>query len=99
MDEIALINTDHALRGCNGSCTVCCAETPKELAMKNEDRLKNRVMSLTSCAWMFILMAHTVFSWHGKVFALPTEVYLILSAPFGSGLANTLLKKIMSKGK
>lgn len=99
MDQISLIDADHALRGCNGSCTVCCAETSKDLAMKNEDRMKNRVMSLTSCAWMFILGAHAVFAWHDKVFNLPTEVYLILSAPYGSGMANTLLKKIMEKKK
>jgi len=91
MDEVTLITDPH---GCTGGCPTCCDETLQEIEAKNEARLKNRVMSLCSCAWIIILAGHVFFAWHGKTLALPMEIYMIFASPFGLDKLNMILKKL-----
>lgn len=97
MDEISRVNVEDALEACTRECPSCCAEALRELEAKNEHRLANRTLTLSSVGLMTILSAHIWFTWHGRTLDIPPEMYLIFSAAFGSKLANALAKKFGSK--
>lgn len=76
-------------------------ESVEEIEAKIDGSLRNRALTLSAVAALFMLIVHCLFAWYGKVLPIPDILWAVVLGPWlGAGTEKVIhaVNKAVSKG-